>query len=46
MQKPKPAPSSFARDAYFAITAVRFANKDGQSRYGRYRIVPKQAKIT
>ena len=40
VQTPKPAPSSFAREAYFGVTAVRFANKDGASRYGRYRIVP------
>jgi catalase len=40
VQTPKPAPSSFAREAFFGIIAVRFTNKDGQSRYGRYRIVP------
>jgi catalase len=40
VQAPKPLPSSFAREAYFGITAMRFANKDGASRYGRYRIVP------
>ncbi len=40
VQAPKPAPSSFARDAYFGVTAMRFTNKDGASRYGRYRIVP------
>jgi len=40
VQTPKPAPSSFAREQYFGITAMRFTNKDGQSRYGRYRIVP------
>jgi catalase len=40
VQAPKPAPSSFAREAFFGITAVRFTNKDGLSRYGRYRIVP------
>ena len=40
VQAPKPAPSSFAREAYFGITAMRFTNKDGISRYGRYRIVP------
>jgi catalase len=40
VQTPKPAPSSFAREAYFGITAMRFTNQDGQSRYGRYRIVP------
>jgi len=40
VQAPKPAPSSFAREQFFGVTAQRFANKDGQSRYGRYRIVP------
>jgi catalase len=40
VQAAKPLPSSFAREAYFGITAMRFTNKDGASRYGRYRIVP------
>jgi catalase len=40
VQMPKPAPSSFARESYFGLTAMRFINKDGSSRYGRYRIVP------
>jgi catalase len=40
VQAPKPAPSSFAREAYFGVTAVRFTNKDDASRHGRYRIVP------
>lgn len=40
LQLPKPAPSSFAREEFFGITAMRFTNKDGQSRYGRYRITP------
>jgi catalase len=40
VQLPKPVPSSFARESFFGITAARFTSKDGQSRYGRYRIVP------
>ncbi|HEY3936020.1 MAG TPA: catalase family peroxidase [Bryobacteraceae bacterium] len=40
VQAPKPNPSSFAREAFFGVTAFRFTNKDGASRYGRYRIVP------
>jgi catalase len=40
VQMPKPAPASFATEAFFGITAVRFTNQAGQSRYGRYRIVP------
>lgn len=40
VQTPKPAPSSFATEAYFGVTAMRFTNQEGASRYGRYRIVP------
>ena len=40
VQAPKPAPSSFARETYYNVTAMRFTNKDGASRYGRYRIIP------
>ena len=40
VQTPKPAPSSFARESYFGVTAMHFINKDGAGRYGRYRIIP------
>jgi catalase len=40
VQTPKPPPSSFARETYFGLTAMRFIGKDGVSRYGRYRILP------
>jgi catalase len=40
VQAPKPAPSSFAREQFFGVTAMRLINKEGASRYGRYRIVP------
>jgi catalase len=40
IQAAKPNPSSFARESYFGVTAMRFINKDGVSRYGRYRILP------
>jgi catalase len=40
VQTPKPAPSSFARETYFGVTAMRFTNRQGKSRYGRYRILP------
>jgi catalase len=40
VQTPKPSPSSFAKETYFGVTAMRFINKDGASRYGRYRIIP------
>jgi catalase len=40
VQTPKPMPSSFAREAFFGVTSLRFLNKDGAVRHGRYRIVP------
>ncbi|HTH53664.1 MAG TPA: catalase family peroxidase [Edaphobacter sp.] len=40
VQTPKPAPSSFARETYFGVTAMKFINKDGAGRFGRYRILP------
>ena len=32
--------ASFARQAYFAVTAFKFLNRDGASRFGRFRIRP------
>jgi catalase len=40
VQAPKPCPSSFARETYFGVTAMRFTNQEGTSRFGRYRITP------
>jgi catalase len=40
VQAPKPSPASFAKETYFGVTAMRFINKEGANRYGRYRIVP------
>jgi len=40
VQAPKPAPSSFACETYFGVTAMKFINGTGASRYGRYRILP------
>jgi catalase len=37
---PKPSPASFATEAYFGVTAMRFINAAGIARYGRYRITP------
>jgi catalase len=37
---PKPIPTSFAREAFFAVTAFKFTNADGVSRHGRFRIRP------
>lgn len=40
VEAPKPIPSSFAREAFFAVTAFRFTNAQGLSRHGRFRIRP------
>jgi catalase len=40
VEAPKPIPTSFAREAFFAVTAFRFTNAAGVSRHGRFRIRP------
>jgi catalase len=37
---PKPFPTSFARESYFAVSAFKFIDAAGTARYVRYRIVP------
>ena len=37
---PKPIPTSFAREAFFGVSALKFTNQQGASRFGRYRILP------
>src|SRR2546430_11051054 len=37
---PKPIPTSFAREAFFAVTSFKFTNADGVSRHRRLRIQP------
>jgi catalase len=37
---PKPIPASFTTETYYAVNAYRFTNRDGGSRYGKYRIEP------
>jgi catalase len=40
VQAPKPFPVSLARETYFGVTAFAFTNAAGETRFGRYRIVP------
>lgn len=40
VEAPKPIPASFARQSFFAITAFKFTNAQGKSRFGRFRILP------
>jgi catalase len=42
VQALKPAPSSFARESYFGITALKFINGKDEARFGRYRLVPSE----
>ena len=40
VQIPKPAPVSFATEAYFGVTAAEFISDSGTSQFFRYRIMP------
>jgi len=40
VEAPKPIPTSFAREAFFAVTSFKFTNAKGASRHERFRIRP------
>lgn len=40
VQAPKPIPSSFARESFFAVSAFKFTNAEGSAVYGRCRLLP------
>jgi catalase len=40
VEAPRPIPTSYARQTYFAMTAFKFTNQSGESRFGRFRILP------
>jgi catalase len=40
VEAPKPIPTSFAREAFFAVTSFKFTGADGMSRHGRFRMRP------
>lgn len=40
VQTSKPFPSSLARQSYYSVTAFAFTNSSGETRFGRYRILP------
>ena len=42
VEAPKPIPTSFAREAFFAVTSFQFTNAQGVSRHGRFRIRPEE----
>src|SRR5215470_13281695 len=39
-EAPRPIPTSFTREAFFAVTSFQFTNTQGVSRHGRFRIRP------
>jgi catalase len=40
VEAPKPIPASFARESFYSVSAYKFTNREGASKFGRYRIVP------
>ena len=40
VQMPKPAPVSFATEAFYGVNAFKFTNASGTTQYGRYLITP------
>ncbi len=40
VETPKPIPTSFARQAYFAITSFKFTNAANNCRFARFRLEP------
>jgi len=40
VQAPKPIPTSFAHESFFAVSAFKFTAANGSSRFARYRILP------
>jgi catalase len=40
VQTPKPIPTSFAKESFFSVSAYKFTNSEGVSKFGRYQILP------
>jgi catalase len=40
VQAPKPIPTSFAKESFYSVSAYKFTNGVGVSKFGRYRVVP------
>jgi catalase len=40
VQAPKPLPSSFAHESFFAVAAFKFTNQNGESKFGKFRVLP------
>ena len=42
VESPKPIPTSFAREMFFAVTSFKFTNAEGVGQDGRFRIRPEE----
>jgi catalase len=40
VQAPKPVPASFAEECFYSVSAYKFTNSRGVSKFGRYRVLP------
>ena len=40
VQTPKPIPTSFAKESFYAVNAYKFTNSAGIAKFGRYRVIP------
>jgi len=40
VQTPKPIPTSFVKESFYSVSAYRFTNREGVSKFGRYRVIP------
>jgi len=40
VQAAKPIPTSFAKESFYSVSAYKFTNSEGVSKFGRYRSVP------
>jgi catalase len=40
VQTSKPFPVSFAQESFFGVNAFKFTDSQGDSRFGRYRVIP------
>src|SRR5581483_8373146 len=40
VRTPKPIPTSFAHESFFAVSAFKFTNAAGTTQFGRYRVLP------
>jgi catalase len=42
VQTPVPIPASFAKESFYSVSAYKFTNAEGVSKFGRYRVVPQE----